>query len=91
MEWMKAAVEEAKATIRKAQENMMWYYNQRRSLAPTFYPGDRVFLDTTHQDHTSISEIIALPPQTLHSRASSGTPCLLPQATTCDKETPSHV
>jgi len=48
MEWMKAAVEEAKATIRKAQENIMWYYNQRRSLAPAFYSGDQVFLDTTN-------------------------------------------
>jgi len=44
---MESATEEAKSTIRKAQENMTRYYNQRRSLAPIFQPGDRVYLDTS--------------------------------------------
>ena len=48
MEQMKAAVEEVKAMIKKVQEDIMQYYNQRRSLAPVFYPGDQVFLNVTN-------------------------------------------
>jgi len=44
-ERMKSAVEEAKSAIRKAQEDMTWYYNQKRTLAPVYKPGDRVYLD----------------------------------------------
>jgi len=44
---MESATEEAKSTIRKAQEDMTRYYNQRRSLAPVFQPGDRVYLDAS--------------------------------------------
>jgi len=52
-ERMKSATEEAKSTIRKAQEDMTRYYNRRRSLAPVFKPEDWVYLDvsdirTTH-------------------------------------------
>jgi len=43
---MEFATEEAKSAIHKAQEDMTRYYNQRRSLAPVFKPGDRVYLDT---------------------------------------------
>jgi len=46
-ERMKSATEEAKSAICKAQENMTWYYNQRRTLAPMYKPGDRVYLDTS--------------------------------------------
>jgi len=50
---MESATEEAKSAIRKAQEDMTRYYNRRRSPAPVFKPGDRVYLDvsdikTTH-------------------------------------------
>jgi len=50
---MESTTEEAKSTIRKAQEDMTRYYNRRRSLAPVFQPGDWVYLDaldikTTH-------------------------------------------
>jgi len=53
MERMKSATKEAKSAIRKAQEDMMWYYNQKRTPAPMYKPGDRVYLDvsdikTTH-------------------------------------------
>ena len=41
---MQSATEEAKSVIRKAQEDMMYYYNWR-SLAPVFKPGDQVYLD----------------------------------------------
>jgi len=42
---IKSATEKAKSAIRKAQEDMTRYYNRRRSLAPVFKPGDRVYLD----------------------------------------------
>jgi len=42
---MKMVIEEAKSTICKAQNDMKRYYNQRRTLAPVFKPGDKVFLD----------------------------------------------
>jgi len=44
---MESATEEAKSAIRKAQENMTRYYNWRRSPAPIFKPGDRVYLDAS--------------------------------------------
>jgi len=44
---MESATEKAKSAIRKAQENMTRYYNRRRSLAPIFKPGDRVYLDVS--------------------------------------------
>jgi len=44
---MESATEEAKSAIRKAQEDMARYYNRRRSPAPVFKPGDRVYLDAS--------------------------------------------
>jgi len=44
---IESTTEEAKSTIHKAQEDMMRYYNQRRSPAPVFQPGDRVYLDAS--------------------------------------------
>jgi len=44
---MESTTEEAKSAIRKAQEDMTRYYNRRRSPAPIFKPGDRVYLDTS--------------------------------------------
>jgi len=45
MERMKSATEEAKSAICKAQKDMTQYYNRRRTLAPMYKPGDRVYLD----------------------------------------------
>jgi len=50
---MESATEEAKSAIRKVQEDMMRYYNRKRSLTPVFKPGNQVYLDaldirTTH-------------------------------------------
>jgi len=42
---MRMAIEEAKSAIRKAQEDMKRYYDRRRTPAPVFNPGDKVFLD----------------------------------------------
>ena len=47
-EQIKTAIEKAKAVVWKTQKNIMWYYNQRKSLAPVFHPRDQVFLDTTN-------------------------------------------
>jgi len=53
MEKMRTAIEEAKSAICKTQDDMKRYYDQRRTLALVFNPGDKVFLDasdiwTTH-------------------------------------------
>jgi len=42
---MKSTTEEAKSTIHKVQEDMVRYYNRRRSPTPVFKPGDWVYLD----------------------------------------------
>jgi len=52
---MESATEEAKSAIRKAQEDMTRYYNQKRSPAPIFKPGDRVYLDTLDIKTTHLS------------------------------------
>jgi len=44
---MESATEETKSAIHKAQEDMTKYYNRRRSPAPVFQPGDRVYLDAS--------------------------------------------
>ena len=41
------AIKEAKSVIRKAQEDMKRYYDRRRTPAPVFNPGDKVFLDAS--------------------------------------------
>jgi len=46
-ERMKSATEEAKSAICKAQEDTTQYYNRRRTPAPVYKPGDRVYLDTS--------------------------------------------
>jgi len=47
MEQMKSATEEAKSAIRKTQEDMTRYYNQKRTPAPVYKPGDQVYLDAS--------------------------------------------
>jgi len=46
-EQMKSATEEAKLAIHKTQEDMMQYYNRKRTPAPVYKPGDRVYLDAS--------------------------------------------
>jgi len=53
MERMRMAIDKAKSVIHKAQNDMKRYYDQCRTPAPVFNPGDKVFLDaldiwTTH-------------------------------------------
>jgi len=44
---MESATEKAKSAIRKVQEDMIRYYNRRRSPVPILKPGDRVYLDAS--------------------------------------------
>jgi len=46
-ERMKSATEKAKLAICKAQEDMMQYYNRKRTPAPIYKPGDQVYLDVS--------------------------------------------
>jgi transposase InsO family protein len=44
---MKGALEEARAALTKAKDDMAQYYNRRRTPAPRYNIGDRVFLDAS--------------------------------------------
>jgi len=46
-ERMRMAIEEAKSAIYKAQDDMKRYYDRRRTPAPVFNPGDKVFLNAS--------------------------------------------
>jgi len=43
---MKDTLEEAKSALAKAKDDMARYYNRRRSPAPSFSPGNMVYLDS---------------------------------------------
>jgi transposase InsO family protein len=46
-ERMRNTLEEAKAALAKSKDDMTRYYNQRRSTAPEYKPGDKVYLDAS--------------------------------------------
>ena len=46
-ERMRTTLEEAKAALVKAKEDMTRYYNHRRTPATVFQPGDKVYLDAS--------------------------------------------
>jgi len=52
---MESATKEAKSVIHKAQEDIVQYYNRRRSLTLVFKPGDRVYLDASDIKTTHLS------------------------------------
>jgi len=54
-ERMKSTTEEAKSAIHKTQEDMTQYYNRKRTPAPMYKPGDRVYLDTSDIKMTCLS------------------------------------
>lgn len=58
-ERMKSTLEEAKAALTKAKDDMARYYNQRRTPAPVFQPGDKVFLDALDIQTTRPSRKLA--------------------------------
>ena len=43
---MKDTLKEARSALAKAKDNMAHYYNQCRTPAPLFTPGDKVYLDS---------------------------------------------
>jgi len=47
MERVRMAIEKAKSTIHKAQEDIKRYYNQHRTSASVFNLGNKVFLDAS--------------------------------------------
>jgi len=53
---MRIAIEEAKSVIHKAQDNIKRYYDQCRTLAPVFNPGNKVFLDASDIQTTCPSQ-----------------------------------
>jgi hypothetical protein len=44
---MKSSLDEARAALAKSKEDMARYYNQRRTPAPKFAVGEKVFLDAS--------------------------------------------
>ena len=44
---MEDALKEAKAALIKSKDDMAKYYNRRRTPAPDYQPGDRVYLDAS--------------------------------------------
>lgn len=58
-ERMKATLEEAKAALVKAKDDMARYYNQRRTPAPVYKPGDKVFLEADDIQTTRPSRKLA--------------------------------
>jgi len=46
-ERMRAAIDEVKSAIRKAQDDMKRYYDRRRTPALVFRPSDKVFLNAS--------------------------------------------
>ena len=52
---MKSTLEEVRSELAKAKDNMARYYNQRRAPAPTFAPGDKVYLDSSDIHTTRLS------------------------------------
>src|SRR5271170_1041850 len=46
-DWMKDALEEAKAALTQSKDDMARYYDQNRTPAPLYQPGDKVYLDAS--------------------------------------------
>ena len=54
-DWMKSTLEEARSALAKAKDDIARYYNQRCAPAPTFAPGDKVYLDSSDIHMTCLS------------------------------------
>ena len=46
-EWMESALKEAKVALAKSKDNMAKYYDWKRTPAPDYQPGDRVYLNAS--------------------------------------------
>jgi len=84
---MKLALEEAKAALNKAKDDMACYYNQRRLPTPTYKPGDKVYLDASDIRTTRPSRKLShrqLGPYVVEAQVAKNTYHLhLPQAMGC--------
>ena len=56
---MQRSLEEARSALAKAKEDMARYYNQRRTPAPEYQVGDKVFLNTSDIKTTWPSQKLA--------------------------------
>ena len=56
---MEVALEEAKVALVKSKDDMAKYYDRRRTPAPEYQPGDRVFLDASDIHTTRPSRKLA--------------------------------
>ena len=58
-EQMEDALTEAKAALAKSKDEMSKYYDRRRTPAPVYQPGDKVYLDTSNIQMTRPSQKLA--------------------------------
>jgi hypothetical protein len=56
---MKTGLEEAHSALKKAKDDMARFYNRRRTPAPRYKPGDRVYLDAKDLKTTRPSQKLA--------------------------------
>src|SRR6202789_1197539 len=53
---MKEAMDEAKAALTKSKDDMAKYYDRKRTSAPEYQPGDKVYLDASDIQTTRLSK-----------------------------------
>ena len=46
--WIEDTLNEAKAALAKSKDDMAKYYNRKRTPAPDYHPGDKVYLDASN-------------------------------------------
>jgi Chromo (CHRromatin Organisation MOdifier) domain len=74
-EWMKTTLEEAKAALAKSKDDMARYYNQKRTRALEYNPGDKVYLDASDIQTTRLSKKLShrhLGPFTMERKVGNG-------------------
>ena len=76
---MKTTLEEAKAALTKAKDDMARYYDQKRTPTPVFKPGDRVYLDASDIQTTRPSKKLShlkLGPYAIDRQVNANAYCL---------------
>ena len=76
---MEVALEEEKAALVKSKDDMAKYYDWRRTPAPEYQPGDRVFLDASDIHTTRPSRKLShwrLSPFPVVKKVGNGAYCL---------------
>ena len=78
-ERMENALKEAKAALAKSKDNMAKYYDWRRTPAPDYQPGGKVYLDASDICTTRPSQKLShqrLGPFTIVGKAGNSAYCL---------------